>query len=100
MIDRMSSSEFKSRLAYDRELQVVDVREELELAAGRIPGALHIPLHELEYRAAWLDPYRATVLVCQSGNRSDEAARILHRRGFRKVYSLDGGMKSFLTRGS
>lgn len=99
MVDRISSGELRSRLAHDRALQVVDVREGVELGGGRIPDALHIPLGELERRAAWLDPHRLTVLVCQSGNRSEEAARILHRRGFSRVYSLDGGMTSFLARG-
>lgn len=40
---------------------LVDVRSSKEFAAGHLPGALNIPLEEVEVRAKELDPDAPTV---------------------------------------
>lgn len=79
---------------------VVDVREGEELAAGRLPGALHVPRGVLEAKAAhdspvrdpaFEDPERPVLLYCASGVRSLFAADRLRELGFRRVASLAGG---------
>lgn len=76
----------------NRELQVVDVREPDEWAAGHLPGAIHIPLGDLSARARELDPARPVVAVCRSGNRSASATHFLLQSGFKDVRNLVGGM--------
>ena len=73
-------------------VQIVDVREPDEWAEGRIPGAVHIPMGELEARSGELDPARPVIAVCRSGRRSLWAAEALLARGFGDVASLAGGM--------
>lgn len=73
------------------ELQVVDVRNEHELASGQIPGAIHLPLQQLRARLGELDPTRETLVYCAGGQRSAFAARALRQRGFARVHSLNGG---------
>jgi rhodanese-related sulfurtransferase len=70
---------------------VVDVREPFEFATGHIPGAILVPLGELERRATGLDKSRTIVAVCASGNRSGAASQFLAQQGF-DVVNLQGGM--------
>lgn len=68
---------------------LVDVRTPLEFSEGHVPGALNIPLEELERRLAELgDGRRAIVLYCRSGRRSADAARRLRARGYQDVHDL------------
>ena len=72
--------------------QLVDVREADEVAAGMLPGAVHIPLGDLGARIGELDAGRRVVLVCRSGGRSTSAAELLTGAGFADVVNLEGGM--------
>lgn len=87
---------------------VLDVREEAELAAGRIPGALHVPRGLLEPMAAADSPMRKDALAnrdqlilvyCASGVRSTLAADVLQVLGFRNVRSVAGGFNAWVEAG-
>ena len=73
------------------DLQIVDVRNEGELAEGRVPGSVHIPLAELARRKDELDPDRPTVLYCAGGWRSSVGASLLRSAGFADVSDVLGG---------
>ena len=60
--------------------QLIDVRAEHEWEAGRIAGAVHLPLDELTARAGEIDEDRPVVLYCRGDNRSDDGRRRLRRR--------------------
>jgi rhodanese-related sulfurtransferase len=76
------------------EAVVLDVRENLEWKAGRISGALHIPLARVPSRRHELPLDTTIITVCRSGHRSGLAARGLRHAGYR-VENLDGGMKAW-----
>jgi len=80
------------------ELQIIDVREDEEWAAGRIAGAHHIPLTQLPARVTELDRDRPVVTVCRSGNRSGQAADYLTQAGL-SAHNMDGGMKRWAREG-
>ncbi|MCY7400476.1 MAG: rhodanese-like domain-containing protein [Nocardioides sp.] len=80
------------------QLQILDVREDGEWAAGRIEGAVHIPRGQLTSRMTELDPAVPVVTVCRSGARSSQAARLLHDRG-RPAHDLEGGMTAWAPAG-
>ena len=75
------------------DIEVLDVREGDEWTAGRIAGAVHIPLGELARRMGELDPSRPVVTVCRSGGRAGKAAKSLSRAGL-TVEVMDGGMRT------
>lgn len=77
-------------------IQIIDVREDEEWAAGRIDGALHIPLVELPERLGELDASRIPVTVCRSGGRSARAHELLEAVG-RNPEDLEGGMHAWAT---
>lgn len=69
--------------------RLVDVRTPGEFAAGHIPGAINIPVQQLDTRMSELQPKDAAVVVyCRSGHRSGNAARILKNAGFPAVHDL------------
>jgi len=66
---------------------VVDVRQRDEYDAGHLPGAVHLPVHEVETRAGEL-PAGELWVHCRSGYRAGIAASLLHRGG-RSVVHVD-----------
>lgn len=71
--------------------QVLDVREDFEVAEGMIPGAIHIPMGELQARLSELDAKVPVIAICRSGNRSARVADALNAAGF-TADTMDGGM--------
>lgn len=54
-------------------IQLVDVRDAREFAAGTIKGAVNIPINELEKKVATLPKDKPVVFICGTGARSGEA---------------------------
>jgi hydroxyacylglutathione hydrolase len=73
------------------DVQVVDIRNAGEVAAGMLPGARHIPLAELPARADELDAGRPVLLYCAGGWRSSVGASLLRAKGFSDVSDILGG---------
>ena len=71
--------------------QVLDVREDFEVAEGMIPEALHIPMGDLNRRLNELDRSRPVIVVCRSGNRSARVADALNTAGY-NADTMTGGM--------
>ncbi|WP_210492336.1 molybdopterin-synthase adenylyltransferase MoeB [Patulibacter sp. SYSU D01012] len=87
---------------WDEDTVVVDVRESDEVAAGKLPGAIHVPRGFLESRidGAVGDRAKRVVLYCASGNRSALAARTLKEDlGYARVESMTGGYTLWKDRG-
>ncbi|MGI6559688.1 MAG: FAD-dependent oxidoreductase [Limnochordia bacterium] len=74
---------------------VLDVREPSEYAKGHIPGAVNIPLGQLRERLGELPRDREMVVYCRVGMRSYIATRILMQRGFKSVFNLSGGYRTY-----
>jgi rhodanese-related sulfurtransferase len=70
---------------------LVDVRTEGEFAQGSLPGAVNIPLDQLDDRLAELPPDRVVVCLCPDGERAAAAAAILGLLG-RTAVVLRGGL--------
>lgn len=73
---------------------LLDVRTEEEYNAGYIPGAVNIPLPDLENRFAELDKSKTLIVHCQSGDRSKTASDTLAQHGF-IVYNMPGGINAW-----
>lgn len=76
----------------------LDVREDDEWEAGRIAGALHLPLGELGLRRDELPSGQPIVAVCRSGARSAQVTEALLRAGY-EAENLAGGMKAWTAAG-
>jgi phage shock protein E len=79
---------------------VLDVRTPGEFAEGHIPGAVNIPLQELEARLAELESQRSGMaVVCAVGGRSKAASELLAGQGFTGVQNVDGGTTGWIAAG-
>ena len=76
---------------------LVDVRSREEHATAHVPGSLNIPLDELASRLSDL-PNSTIHLMCGSGKRSSQAARILTDRGYTAV-NVAGGITEWYRAG-
>jgi len=97
----MSELLSKVKGVYDRleEIQLVDCREPYEWEAGRIDGAIHIPLNQIMAGAGQdLDPGKPVAVICRSGNRSELATMMMQARGF-EAYNVEGGMEEWAREG-
>ena len=71
---------------------LVDVRTPAEFHAGHIPGAVNVPLNELEsgiLKLHNINKNSRILVYCRSGRRSAMAYDALTSQGFKRVY--DGG---------
>ena len=71
---------------------IIDVRNPDEYAEKHIPGAINIPLDELESRSIELSRGAMIITVCgKGGGRSAQAAERLQQIGFTNAAFLCGG---------
>ncbi len=93
--------EMRARRAAGDEFLLLDVREESEYAAGRIPGARHLGkgVIERDIEEVVPDPATPLVLYCGGGYRSALAALNLQLMGYTSVISMDGGFRGWKDRG-
>src|SRR6476646_2079227 len=81
------------------EVQLVDCREQYEWDAGRVEGAIHLPLNAIMAGAGSdLDASKPVVVICRSGNRSELATMMLQARGF-EAHNVEGGMEAWESAG-
>jgi glyoxylase-like metal-dependent hydrolase (beta-lactamase superfamily II)/rhodanese-related sulfurtransferase len=88
---RLTAVAFGQRAAAIEGLQIVDVRNPGEAAAGMIPDAVNIPVRQLPERVGELSANAPTVVYCAGGYRSSVAASLLRQRGFADVSDIVGG---------
>jgi rhodanese-related sulfurtransferase len=76
---------------------LIDVREDLEFAAGHAAGSVHLGKGIIERDIERTVPDKAATLVlyCGGGFRSALAADALRQMGYSKVISLDGGWRAY-----
>jgi len=91
-LEPVSRKELYKRLRSGDRLVVLDVRPKDEFEAGHLPGAVSIPLAELERRLKQLPKNREVVAYCRGPYCAfaPEAVRVLNRRGYRARQLEDG----------
>lgn len=80
----------------ERDVVLLDTRDETSFQAGHIDGSMHLDEQSL---GAFLNETVKTstvVVVCYHGHSSQSAANFLAGKGFSDVYSLDGGYTAWV----
>lgn len=98
---RVTVDEAHSRTSGDRpDAVLLDVREKPEWNSGHAPGAVHVPLTKLVAGATLPAEAqgRPLVVICRSGHRSQQAAKLLTERGAHAV-DVEGGMNAWAAAG-
>lgn len=83
------------------DLLLIDVRTKGEYEAGHIEGAVLIPRGTLEFaiQKKTIDPDRLIVVYCRTGGRGSLSALALESIGYRNVYDLEGGFRTWAKAG-
>lgn len=76
---------------------ILDVRTPDEIAAGHIPNASIINIYDKEFETKinLMQKDKEIYVYCKSGGRSSQAAKLLQKNGFNKIYNLDGGIMAW-----
>ncbi|NDG75179.1 MAG: sulfurtransferase [Synechococcaceae bacterium WB8_1B_136] len=97
----LRASDLKLRLEVGEPLQLVDVREPMELELARLEQpVIHLPLSQ---SAAWLDRIgelldrdRDVVVLCHAGIRSWQfGCWLMETQGYERVLNLHGGIDAW-----
>ncbi|MFC8057009.1 rhodanese-like domain-containing protein [Bacillus cereus] len=90
-VQNISVKELKG-IAGKKGKQFIDVRTVGEYRGNHMKGFQNIPLNELASKAKQLDKNKEIIVICQSGMRSKQAAKVLKKLGFQHVTNVSGGM--------
>lgn len=97
-IAQISVEELAQLLKSGAELQLIDVREEQEVAKARIEGFEILPLSQFASWAdsiAQFDPHVETLVLCHHGIRSAQMCQWLSHQGFTNVKNVAGGIDAY-----
>jgi len=93
------ATEAKGLLAANKNVYLLDVRTPAEFSQGRIPGAVLIPVNEVERRIGEIPRNRPVVVYCAVGSRSGFVAGFLSQKGYREVYNVTDGIVGWYRNG-
>ena len=96
-VREISVAETQTRLAADKKVQLIDVREDNEWLAGHAKGAKHLGkgIIERDIEREVPDKTAELILYCGGGYRSALVTDVLQRMGYTNAWSMAGGWKAW-----
>ena len=88
----ITQEEAKKLMDTEKDYIILDVRTREEYDEKHIPGALLIPVEEIEEQAAEKLPNKDQLILvyCRSGNRSKTASEALEKLGYTRIREFGG----------
>ena len=101
-IREVTVDETRERMQSDKQVRLIDVREDNEWQAAHAAGAEHLGKGIIERDIEATVPDKATevILYCGGGFRSALAADVLQQMGYTNVFSMAGGWKAWKDSGA
>ena len=98
MSPAMPAAEVKARLGTPQAPLMVDLRTPPEFGIAHLPGAVNIPLSELEKRVDEVRPAAGQDLLiyCLNGARTRQAEPLLYAHDINNFYHLEGSLEGWL----
>ena len=90
--------DLQKRLASGEVLRIVDVRSPMEFAGGHLPGAMNIPLSNIDNTIPGVSASDRVVIVCHSGMRSLTACQKV-MDSHKNLFNLVGGTSAWRAAG-
>lgn len=94
MID-LNQTDWAARSTEDTNGLIIDVRTDMEVEEGKIPGAIQC---NIQYSSQFMDQIKAMdpdknyYVYCRSGGRSAQACMLMNAVGLKNTYNLLGGI--------
>ena len=79
----------------DRNIQILDVREDAERNHALIKGSIHIKLTEILNRHTELDKNKNIFVMCHTGTRSHTVVKWLKEQGYEFSVNVLGGIDAW-----
>jgi len=101
-IKEATVADTQQRLSSDRNVKLIDVREDKEWDMAHAANSMHLGKGVIERDIEQLVPDKSTelILYCGGGYRSALAADVLQTMGYTNVYSMAGGWKAWQEAGA
>jgi rhodanese-related sulfurtransferase len=94
----LNPSDWADQMAKDPQAIIVDVRSDMELEEGKIPGAIQCNIQyssEFMSQIQAMDPNKNYYVYCRSGGRSAQACMLMNASGIKNTYNLLGGITAW-----
>ena len=98
MSPALTPEQVLERLDGEKPLLVVDVRSPAEFGVAHIPGAINIPVAEIEARLDDFKNSNGVLIYCINGSRTRQAEAILLGADIPDVYHLEGTFSGWIQR--
>lgn len=97
VLERLNTVDYELKMKELPDAYLIDVRTPPEVAGGTIGEAVNIDFlgSDFKTKVEKMDKSKPVLVYCAVGGRSWKAAQMLNQLGFKKVYDLDGGIKSW-----
>ncbi len=81
----------------NKDILLIDVRTPEEYASGHLENSVNIDYKADNFKelVAELDTNQDVYVYCKVGGRSNSAAKMMKKMGFKKIYDLEGGIKNW-----
>jgi rhodanese-related sulfurtransferase len=101
-IREVTVDETRERMQANKEVRLIDVREDNEWQTAHAAGAEHLGkgIIERDIEAEVPDKSTELILYCGGGFRSALAADVLQQMGYTNVFSMAGGWKAWKDSGA
>ena len=98
MSPAITPEEVKAMLGTPGVPRLVDLRTPVEFGVAHLPGAVNVPIKELEKRLDEVRPAKGQELViyCLDGNRTRQAEAVLYSHDIDNFYHLQGSLEGWL----
>ena len=88
----ITPKQLKSRLDAGEAIDIIDVREDWEVAQGMLANAVHIPMDDIPDAVDQISREKPVVVMCHTGRRSEQVAMWMDTEGFDNILNLVGGI--------
>ena len=95
MIQRLNPEEAKEILDKDKNVRLIDVREEWENNKARIKNSELMPLSSFVQMSQDLNKEQKIMVYCHHGIRSLQVCNYLEELGFNNLINLEGGIDAW-----
>lgn len=98
----MGTDELKELMNDDEQYVLVDARDKKDYKKMHIPGAVSMPVDDVDKLSEGLDKDKDVIVYCSGMmcDASTDAASILLKKGFKKVSEYKGGIQDWVGGGN
>ncbi len=97
-VKTLDENAFEKKMASAPAKTILDVRTAEEFLQGHLANAVQVDYYKSDFRdkVSKLDKTKPIFVYCLAGGRSSSAVSIMSELGFKEIYNLEGGYRSWL----